>query len=155
MSKKKLRMMAWAIAVVLAFVPFLHGCASNTSQNVDPSGSEQQATGSLSQAVHYGQVSSINGDQVTVVLGGLDDVKDSGGKKTFTAGGDEIVFNRNDVSIVDATGAIVEAEWLLPDDLIAMTGAGEGATFIPHKIEVLDIAVAGVVADDARIPQGL
>ena len=38
---------------------------------------------------------------------------------------------------------------------IAMTGAGEGATFIPHKIEVLDIAVAGVVADDARIPQGL
>lgn len=155
MSKKKLRMMAWAIAVVLAFVPFLHGCVSNTNQNAGSSTSDQQAEGSLSQAVHYGQISSINGDQVTVVMGGLDDVKDGGGKKTFTAGGDEIVFNRNDVSMVDATGAIVEAGWLLPDDLIAMTGAGEGVAFVPRKIEVLDIAVAGVVADDARIPQGL
>lgn len=155
MSKKKLRMMAWAIAVALAFVPFLHGCTSDAGQNAGQSSSEQQATGSLTQTVHYGQITAINGDQITVVVGGLDDAKDGSVKRAFTAGGDEIVFNRNNVSVVDGTGAIVEAGKLSADDLIVMSGAGEGAAFVPQKVEILDIAEAGVVADDARVPQGL
>lgn len=156
MSKKKLKMLAWAAAVALAFVPFLHGCAmDNPQENADQSAHEQQNTGSTSEVVRYGRVVAINGDEVSVSLGMLEDAKDGSGMKTFQTGEGEITFDRGDVSVVNESGAVVESSEFSTDDIIVMQGSGEDAGFKPRNVEILSSAGSGVVADDARIPEGI
>ena len=74
MSKKKMRAFAGAMAVVLAFVPFLSGCAANDAEdnpqaqqelNADEQ-SRNEAEGSIGETVQYGQVMAMNGSTATV-----------------------------------------------------------------------------------------
>ncbi|MEG0302028.1 hypothetical protein [Gordonibacter sp.] len=71
MSKKKLGMMAWAVAVALAFMPFLHGCTKGAAQNTAQPGSDQQNTDTRTEVVRYGQVMTVNGAEVIVVVSEL------------------------------------------------------------------------------------
>ena len=142
MSKKKMRAFAGAMAVVLAFVPFLSGCAANDAED-NP------------QAQQYGQVMAMNGSTATVVVGTLANANDGSGSQAFNAGQDEITFDEGDVSIVDESGAELEGRTLSADDVIVMRGTGSGTDFKPTTIEILDVAGAGTNADDARVPQGV
>lgn len=163
MSKKKMRAFAGAMAVVLAFIPFLSGCATNEAadnpQAAQELGADEQsrneAEGSIGENVQYGQVMAMNGTQATVVVGELADANDGSGSQTFNAGQDEIVFDENDVSIVDESGAQIEGRTLSADDVIVMRGTGSGSGFKPTTIEILDVAGAGTNADDARVPQNV
>ena len=141
MSKKKMRAFAGAMAVVLAFVPFLSGCAANDAEdnpqaqqelNADEQ-SRNEAEGSIGETVQYGQVMAMNGSTATVVVGTLANANDGSGSQAFNAGQDEITF----------------------DDVIVMRGTGSGTDFKPTTIEILDVAGAGTNADDARVPQGV
>ncbi|MEG1492663.1 MAG: hypothetical protein RR380_00185 [Gordonibacter sp.] len=71
MSKKKLWMMAWAVAVALAFMPFLHGCTKGAAQNTAQPGSDQQNTDTRTEVVRYGHFRAVNGHEVTVVVSEL------------------------------------------------------------------------------------
>ena len=142
------------LAGVLALTPFLHGCATddgasngNGSQNSteqQQNGSEQQNTGSQTDVVHYGQVMAVNGDEITVVLGEMKDAQDGSGKKTFEADEDEITFNKGDVVIVDESGAVIDDPMLAADDVIVMSGTGEGTDYRPSKVEIVDVVEYGV-----------
>ena len=116
MSKKKMRAFAGAMAVVLAFVPFLSGCAANDAEdnpqaqqelNADEQ-SRNEAEGSIGETVQYGQVMAMNGSTATVVVGTLANANDGSGSQAFNAGQDEITFDEGDVSIVDESGAELE-----------------------------------------------
>lgn len=167
MSKKKMRAFAGAMAIVLAFVPFLSSCsmdeaADNPEAQQELNADEQsrnEVEGSIGQseneAVQYGQVTSLDGTQATVVVGELGQAADGSGSQAFDAGQDEIMFDSNDVDIVDESGAAVEGTTLSADDVIVMRGTGSGADFKPATIEILDVAGAGTNADDARVPQGI
>ena len=155
MSKKKMRAFAGAMAVVLAFVPFLSGCAANDAEdnpqaqqelNADEQ-SRNEAEGSIGETVQYGQVMAMNGSTATVVVGTLANANDGSGSQAFNAGQDEITFDEGDVSI--------EGRTLSADDVIVMRGTGSGTDFKPTTIEILDVAGAGTNADDARVPQGV
>lgn len=163
MSKKKMRAFAGAMAVVLAFIPFLSGCTTNAAEdnpqaqqelNADEE-SRNEAEGSIGESVQYGQVMAVNGTEATVVVGTLDDANDGSGGQAFNAGQDEITFDANNVSIVDESGAEIEGRTLSADDVIVMRGTGSGSGFTPTTIEILDVAGAGTNADDARVPQNV
>ena len=178
MSKKKMRAFAGAMAVVLAFVPFLSGCAANDAEdnpqaqqelNADEQ-SRNEAEGSIGETVQYGQVMAMNGSTATVVVGTLANANDGSGSQAFNAGQDEITFDEGDVSIVDESGAelegralsaddesgaVIDDPMLAADDVIVMRGTGSGTDFKPTTIEILDVAGAGTNADDARVPQGV
>ena len=163
MSKKKMRAFAGAMAVVLAFVPFLSGCAANDAEdnpqaqqelNADEQ-SRNEAEGSIGETVQYGQVMAMNGSTATVVVGTLANANGGSGSQAFNAGRDEITFDEGAVSIVDEWGAEVEGRTLSADDVIVMRGTGSGTDFKPTTIEILDVAGAGTNADDARVPQGV
>ena len=166
MSKKKMRMFAGAMAVVLAFVPFLTSCSAETQDSLgeqqalkDEEQQRNDAEGSIgnsdneNESVQYGQVMALNGTVVTVVIGELGSTSDGSGSQAFNAGQDEIMFDSGDVSIVDESGAAIEGRTLSADDVIVMRGTGTGSTFKPTTIEILDVAGAGTNADDARVPQ--
>ena len=128
MSKKKMRAFAGAMAVVLAFVPFLSGCAANDAEdnpqaqqelNADEQ-SRNEAEGSIGETVQYGQVMAMNGSTATVVVGTLANANDGSGSQAFNAGQDEITFDEGDVSIVDESGAELEGRTLSADDVIVM-----------------------------------
>ena len=128
MSKKKMRAFAGAMAVVLAFVPFLSGCAANDAEdnpqaqqelNADEQ-SRNEAEGSIGETVPYGQVMAMNGSTATVVVGTLANANDGSGSQAFNAGQDEITFDEGDVSIVDESGAELEGRTLSADDVIVM-----------------------------------
>ena len=128
MSKKKMRAFAGAMAVVLAFVPFLSGCAANDAEdnpqaqqelNADEQ-SRNEAEGSIGETVQYGQVMAMNGSTATVVVGTLANANDGSGSQAFNAGQDEITFDEGDVSIVDESGAEIEGRTLSADDVIVM-----------------------------------
>ena len=134
MSKKKMRAFAGAMAVVLAFVPFLSGCAANDAEdnpqaqqelNADEQ-SRNEAEGSIGETVQYGQVMAMNGSTATVVVGTLANANDGSGSQAFNAGQDEITFDEGDVSIVDESGAELEGRTLSADDVIVMRGTGSG-----------------------------
>ena len=102
MSKKKMRAFAGAMAVVLAFVPFLSGCAANDAEdnpqaqqelNADEQ-SRNEAEGSIGETVQYGQVMAMNGSTATVVVGTLANANDGSGSQAFNAGQDEITLRR-------------------------------------------------------------
>ena len=150
MSKKKMRAFAGAMAVVLAFVPFLSGCAANDAEdnpqaqqelNADEQ-SRNEAEGSIGETVQYGQVMAMNGSTATVVVGTLANANDGSGSQAFNAGQDEITFDEGDVSIVDESGAELEGRTLSADDVIVMRGTGSGTDFKPTTIEILDVAGA-------------
>ena len=114
MSKKKMRAFAGAMAVVLAFVPFLSGCAANDAEdnpqaqqelNADEQ-SRNEAEGSIGETVQYGQVMAMNGSTATVVVGTLANANDGSGSQAFNAGQDEITFDEGDVSIVDESRSL-------------------------------------------------
>ena len=139
MSKKKMRAFAGAMAVVLAFVPFLSGCAANDAEdnpqaqqelNADEQ-SRNEAEGSIGETVQYGQVMAMNGSTATVVVGTLANANDGSGSQAFNAGQDEITFDEGDVSIVDESGAELEGRTLSADDVIVMRGTGSGTDFKP------------------------
>lgn len=167
MSKKKMRAFAGAMAIVLAFVPFLSSCsmdeaADNPEAQQELSADEQsrnEAEGSIGQSenelVQYGQVMGLDGTQATVVVGKLGEAADGSGSQTFNAGQDEVVFDIADVSIVDESGAAVEGRTLSADDIVVMRGTGAGSDFKPASVEIIDVAGAGTNADDARIPQDI
>ncbi len=122
MSKKKMRAFAGAMAVVLAFVPFLSGCAANDAEdnpqaqqelNADEQ-SRNEAEGSIGETVQYGQVMAMNGSTATVVVGTLANANDGSGSQAFNAGQDEITFDEGDVSIVDESGAELEGRTFPP-----------------------------------------
>ena len=86
MSRRKLKMLFWAVAAVLAFIPFLQGCAADdgrtdgsegagaegqqNEQGMQDEGSSDGAVNDVqAQDVQYGQVVSVDGDEVTVLLG--------------------------------------------------------------------------------------
>lgn len=162
MSKKKMRTFAIAMAVVLAFIPFLSGCTTNAAEdnsqaqqelNADEQ-SRNDAEGSIGEGetIQYGQVVELNGTEATVVVGIL---ADSGGSKAFSASQEKITFDASSIAIVDESGAAIEGGALSADDLIIMRGTGTGLDFKPSTVEILDVAGAGTNADDARIPQGI
>ena len=137
------------LAGVLALTPFLHGCSSGTDAQSADSGTQssteqQQNTGSQTDVVHYGQVMAVNGDEITVVLGEMKDAQDGSGKKTFEADEDEITFNKGDVVIVDESGAVIDDPVLAADDVIVMSGTGEGTDYRPSKVEIVDVVENGV-----------
>ncbi|MBC2889649.1 hypothetical protein [Gordonibacter massiliensis (ex Traore et al. 2017)] len=154
MNKRKMRMMGMVLAGVLALTPFLHGCATdngasndNGSQNAteqQQNGSEQQNAGSQDDVARYGQVMAVNGDEITVVLGEMKDAQDGSGKKTFVAEEDEITFNKGDVDIVDESGAVIDDPVLVADDVVVMSGTGEGTDYRPSKVEIVDVVENGV-----------
>ena len=158
MSKKKMRAFAGAMAVVLAFVPFLSGCAANDAEdnpqaqqelNADEQ-SRNEAEGSIGETVQYGQVMAMNGSTATVVVGTLANANDGSGSQAFNAGQDEITFDEGDVSIVDESGAELEGRTLSADDVIVMRGTGSGTDFKPTTIEILDVAGAGTNGERRR-----
>ena len=144
--KKKMRAFACAAAATLAIVPFLSGCTANNEADngqgeVQENITEQQqgATGEgVVEDVMYGAVMAVNGNEVTVVLGELDHPSD-GEEQTFTAGEDEIVFDKTVVGVTDESGASVDPEQLGTDDVIVMRGDGAGADFKPYVVEIVDL----------------
>ena len=167
MSKRKMRMMGMVLAGVLAMTPFLHGCATddggtsndNGSQNSteqqdgQQNGSEQQNTGSQGDAVYYGQVIGVDGDEITVVLGDLA-AADGEGLQKFESQEDEVTFNKGDVVIVDESGAVVDAPTVSADQIVVMSGTGDGPDFRPSKLEILQSNADGAVSS-AAAEQGL
>lgn len=161
MSKKKIRAFAGAMAVVLAFIPFLSSCtagenADNPEAQQELKADEQdrnESEGAIGEgdgqveAIQYGQVIGLEGDQVTVIVGELD------GDRSFNAGQDQITFDMDDVAIVDEAGASLDGRTLSADDIVVMRGTGTGSDFKPETIEILDIAASGTNADDAMVPQ--
>lgn len=157
MSKKKLKMsaVAVAVAVTLALVPLLHGCAAGDQrQAAEQAPPEQQDADSAPEAVRYGQVVAIDGDEVSVSLGSLEDAKDGSGTKAFQAGEGETTFKGDDVTVTNDSGAIVEFSELSTHDILAMQGRGEGAGFKPQDVEILSTDSSGTVAGDVSVPQG-
>lgn len=166
MNKKKTRAFAWATAAVLAFTPFLGGCAADDgADNADNPGAQQELTydeqqrneteGSIGQnaeGVQYGQVMAVNGNQATVVVGELENAADGSGQ-TFTSGQDEITFDMTEVEIVDESGAQSDDQALSVDDVIIMSGTGEGSNFKPEKVEIVEVATVGMDAGGATAAQ--
>ena len=160
MNKRKMRMMGMVLAGVLAMTPFLHGCATddggssndNGSQNAteqrEQNGSEQQNTGSQGDVVYYGQVMGVNGDEITVVLGDLS-AADGEGLQKFEAQEDEVTFNKGDVVIVDESGAVVDDPTVSADQIVVMSGSGDGPDFRPSKLEILQSNADGAVSSAA------
>lgn len=169
MNKKKTRAFAWATAAVLAFTPFLGGCAADDgADNADNPGAQQELTydeqqrnqdeGSIGQSaqgegVQYGQVMAVNGNQATVVVGELENATDGSGAQTFNSGQDEITFDMTEVQITDESGAQTDDQALSVDDVIIMTGTGEGSNFKPEKVEIVEVATVGMDAGGATAAQ--
>lgn len=154
MNKRKFRMMGWAVAAVLAMTPFLHGCAAgdtNTDANQNEGSgqetSQMEPSTSQTETVRYGQVMAVNGDEVTVDLGELENAQDGSGAKTFVADEDEITFNKGNVVVMDESGAVADDPTFAADDVLVMRGAGLGSDFVPEKIEILDITENGLGTD--------
>lgn len=174
MSKKKMRTLFWAVAAVLAFVPFLHGCASAAD---DAGASGEAAEAEIAHnvesgdreyaAVRYGEVKSVDGTDVTVVLGtaGTSASNGSGDEgegqarvpdvEGFVAGTDELSFDASLVELSDAGKTAIEAADLAPGDVLVMYGTGDGSDFEPKKVQVAAAAAAGTAADDARVPENV
>ena len=165
MNKRKMRMMGMVLAGVLAMTPFLHGCATvdggssndngsqNSTEQQEQNGSEQQNTGSQGDVVYYGQVMGVNGDEITVVLGDLS-AADGEGLQKFEAQEDEVTFNKGDVVIVDESGAVVDDPTVSADQIVVMSGSGDGPDFRPSKLEILQSNADGAVSS-AAAEQGL
>lgn len=166
MSKKKMRAFAGAMAVVLAFIPFLSSCTANDAAD-NPQAEQElnydeqqrnESEGSIGQgdaqneSVQYGEVMGLEGTQATVVIGELAAANDGSGSQQFNAGQDTVTFDTESVSIVDESGAPVEDRTLNADDVIVMRGTGTGSDFKPTTIEILDVAGAGTNADEGQIP---
>ena len=138
--KKRMRAFACAAAATLAIVPFMSGCAADEAQSegqtTEGATTEQQDTmGEAAEVVKYGQVMAVNGDEVTVVLGEVDQ-PNGDDEGSFTMGQDEITFDRTGVEITDGSGAMLDPTTLTVDTEIAMKGTGEGADFKPAVIEI-------------------
>lgn len=163
MSKKKMRAFAWAMMTALAFVPFLSGCAATEENAAEEEAAQEELNadaqdrneteGSISEGVEYGQITSVDGNEVTVLLGDLNQPS-NGAEVTFTAGEDELVFNLDEVTVVDESGAEVTDPKLEADQVIILEGTGEGADFTPTAIQIVDLTGAGTSADDAEVPEG-
>ena len=165
MNKRKMRMMGMVLAGVLAMTPFLHGCATddggssndngsqNSTEQQEQNGSEQQNTGSQGDVVYYGQVMGVNGNEITVVLGDLS-AADGEGLQKFEAQEDEVTFNKGDVVIVDESGAVVDDPTVSADQIVVMSGSGDGPDFRPSKLEILQSNADGAVSS-AAAEQGL
>ena len=157
MNKRKMRMMGLGLAGVLAMTPFLHGCATDDGGSSNDNGSqnstEQQNTGSQGDVVYYGQVMGVNGDEITVVLGDLS-AADGEGLQKFEAQEDEVTFNKGDVVIVDESGAVVDDPTVSADQIVVMSGSGDGPDFRPSKLEILQSNADGAVSS-AAAEQGL
>ena len=138
--KKRMRAFACAAAATLAIVPFMSGCAADEAQSegqtTEGATTEQQDTmGEAAEVVKYGQVMAVNGDEVTVVLGEVDQ-PNGDDEGSFTMGQDEITFDRTGVEITDGSGAMLDPTTLTVDTVIAMKGTGEWADFKPAVIEI-------------------
>lgn len=147
--KKRMRAFACAAAATLAIVPFMSGCAADeaqtggqategaTTEQQDGATTEQQdgASGEAAEVVKYGQVMAVNGDEVTVVLGDVDQ-PNGNDEGSFKMGEDEITFDRTGIEITDGSGAMLDPTTLTVDTVIAMKGTGEGADFKPAVIEI-------------------
>ena len=138
--KKRMRAFACAAAATLAIVPFMSGCAADEAQSegqtTEGATTEQQDTmGEAAEVVKYSQVMAVNGDEVTVVLGEVDQ-PNGDDEGSFTMGQDEITFDRTGVEITDGSGAMLDPTTLTVDTVIAMKGTGEGADFKPAVIEI-------------------
>lgn len=138
--KKRMRAFACAAAATLAIVPFMSGCAADEAQSegqtTEGATTEQQDTmGEAAEVVKYGQVMAVNGDEVTVVLGEVDQ-PNGDDEGSFTMGQDEITFDRTGVEITDGSGAMLDPTTLTVDTVIAMKGTGEGTDFKPAVIEI-------------------
>lgn len=138
--KKRMRAFACAAAATLAIVPFMSGCVADEAQTdgktTEGATTEQQDTTSeTAEVVKYGQVMAVNGDEVTVVLGEVDQ-PNGNNEGSFTMGQDEITFDRTGVEITDGSGAMLDPTTLTVDTVIAMKGTGEGADFKPAVVEI-------------------
>ena len=141
--KKRMRAFACAAAATLAIVPFMSGCAADEAQSegqtTEGATTEQQDTmGEAAEVVKYGQVMAVNGDEVTVVLGEVDQ-PNGDDEGSFTMGQDEITFDRTGVEITDGSGAMLDPTTLTVDTVIAMKGTGEGADFKPAVLEIANL----------------
>lgn len=158
MSKKKMRAFACAVAATLAFAPFLGGCMADGTDAQPQFNEEGQredvgsAVDEDDEAVRFGQVVSVDGDAVTIVMGELRGSSE-GERKSFSAGEDEMPLDMTEVRIVDESGSTVEGQTLEADDVVAMWGTSEGTSFKPEMVEILDVAYSGANADEGRVPQ--
>lgn len=139
--KKRMRAFACAAAATLAIVPFMSGCAAEEAQTdgqaTEGATTEQQegTSGEAAEVVKYGQVMAVNGDEVTVVLGDVDQ-PNGDDEGSFKMGDDEITFDRTGIEISDGSGAMLDPTTLTVDTVIAMKGTGEGADFKPAVVEI-------------------
>lgn len=139
--KKRMRAFACAAAATLAIVPFMSGCAADEAQTdgqaTEGATTEQQegTSGEAAEVVKYGQVMAVNGDEVTVVLGDVDQ-PNGDDEGSFKMGDDEITFDRTGIEITDGSGAMLDPTTLTVDTVIAMKGTGEGADFKPAVVEI-------------------
>ena len=152
MNKRKMRMMGMVLAGVLAMTPFLHGCATDDGGSSNDNGS-QNSTEQQEQNGSEQQVMGVNGDEITVVLGDLS-AADGEGLQKFEAQEDEVTFNKGDVVIVDESGAVVDDPTVSADQIVVMSGSGDGPDFRPSKLEILQSNADGAVSS-AAAEQGL
>ena len=146
--KKKMRAFACAAATTLAIVPFLSGCSAdnangagdNAGENAAATTTEQQQSGSdeAAEVVKYGQVTAVNGDEVTVVLGELNHPND-GEEQTFTSGEDKFTFDRTGVDFIDSAGGMLDPDSLTVGNVVILKGVDENGTFKPAVVEMSDL----------------
>ena len=159
MSRRKLKMLFWAVAAVLAFIPFLQGCAADdgrtdgsegagaegqqNEQGMQDEGSPDGAVNDVqAQDVQYGQVVSVDGDEVTVLLGEYAAAAADADSQSFAAGEDQITFDLQNVKVTDEMGADRAKDGLAAGALVERTGTGTGMDFTPESIMVVGSADA-------------
>ena len=147
--KKKMRAFACAAATTLAIVPFLSGCSADDANGAGDNAGENAAGGTTTvqqqngsdeaaEVVKYGQVTNVNGDEVTVVLGELNHPND-GEEQTFTSGEDEFTFDRTGVDFIDSAGGMLDPDSLSVGNVVILRGVDENGTFKPAVVEMSDL----------------
>lgn len=139
MSRKKLRYLAWAVAAVLAFTPFLHGCAEDRAeeQPVEEAVGIAEVGETNDKTFAYGEVTQVDGLYSTVDLGTMADAVDADDPGAFEPDGTQITIDFTGVALTDSDGGDLPPDQLQVGNVLMMTGTGEGADFQPERAEVL------------------
>lgn len=157
MSRRKLKMLFWAVAAVLAFIPFLQGCAADDGRTDGSEGAgaegQQNEQGMQDEGSPDGAVGGVQARQVRT--GGFRrrrrGHRASGRIRRRGRGRrlpvvrrrqDQITFDLQNVRVTDEMGADLAKDGLAAGDLVEMTGTGTGMDFTPESIMVVGSADA-------------
>lgn len=153
MSKRMIRMWPWVVAAIVAFVfvSSLYGCATGTTGET----TEQEITDNTESgqqnydSSYYGEVESIDGSNVTVLLGEIDGSPGNASGDTgegeervpdvsgFVAGTEEITFDSAVIDLMDENGAAIESNSLKTGDILSLKGTGAEANFVPMEVQII------------------